>query len=461
MTSMPTSRRTFLKQSAIAGAALGFPAVLRASNLNGRVQVAAIGVDGRGHADIHSLSSHEKMKFVGFCDIDSRVFGKVDEIAPGTPHFSDFRQMYEKLGDTLDAVCVATPDHMHALPAIMAMQRGKHVYCEKPLGHTVWECRQMRLWAQKTGVVTQMGNQGHSSVEYRLATRLIREGVIGRVKEVQSWCELSGNERTRLLEPAAPGPVPKEVAWDLWIGSAPERPFSPGIYHPFAWRDWQDFGGGAALGDFGCHVLDPVFTSLGLRAPISVTADNSGINRQVWATRQTIRYEFAGNELIAGKTLNVTWSDGGLRPDKKVAKLPAELELPKTGSLFIGEKGNMVLPHLAGPRFYPAENFKEFAYPKDVKGRNHWHDWIDAILAGTKTTDSFDYAGLLTETVQLGNVATRAVKPPTPKRGSNLVAPKEANALKWDSAAFRFTNSEAANALLTKTYRAGWAVPAA
>jgi len=456
-----SSRRTFLKQSALAGAAIGFPAVLRAADLNSRVQIAAIGVDGRGHADIHSTASHPKVKFVGFCDIDRSVFGKADQIAPGTPHFSDFRQMYDQLGDKFDAVIVAVPDHMHALPAITAMQRGKHVYCEKPLAHTVWECRQMSLWAKKSGVVTEMGNQGHSAVEYRLATRLIREGVIGRVKEVHSWCALTGNERTRLLEPPAPGPVPPEVAWDLWIGSAPFRPYSPGVYHPFAWRDWQDFGGGAALGDFGCHVLDPVFTSLGLKAPLSVAADSSGINRHVWPTMETIRYAFAGNEFIAGKTLNVTWTDGGLRPEKKVAKLPPELELPKTGSIFVGEKGNMVLPHLGGPRLYPADKYKDFAYPKDIKGLNHWHIWVDAILGGPKPTDDFAYGGLLAETVQLGNLATRAARPPAPKRGSNAQAAREENVLQWDTDALRFTNSESANALLTKKYRAGWQVPAA
>jgi len=459
--SAATTRRTFLKHSAVAGAALGFPAVLRAASPNSRVQVAAIGVDGRGHADIHSLSDHAKLKFVGFCDIDSRAFARVDKIAPGTPHFSDLRQMYEKLGDTLDAVVVATPDHMHALPSILAMQRGKHVYCEKPLAHTVWECRQMRLWAKKSGAVTQMGNQIHSSVEYRLATRLIREGVIGKVKEVHSWSTLTGNERTRLLEPPAAGPVPPEVNWDLWVGGAPMRPYAPGVYHPFAWRDWQDFGGGAALGDFGCHVLDPVYTSLGLKAPTSVAADHSGINRHVWPTMQTIRYVFPGNELTAGASLNVTWSDGGLRPERKLARMPTDLELPKTGSLFVGEKGNMVLPHVGGPRLYPVENFKEFVYPKDIKGLNHWHGWVDAILAGTKTTDSFDYAGLLTETVQLGNVAARASRPPTPKRGTNAPGARDANTLKWDSENLRFTNNDAANALLTKTYRRGWEVPAA
>jgi hypothetical protein len=176
---------------------------------------------------------------------------------------------------------------------------------------------------------------------------------------------------------------------------------------------------------------------------------------------ETIRYVFPGNEQTLGKTLNVTWSDGGIRPEKKLGKLPPEIELPKTGSLFIGEKGNMVLPHPGGPRFYPAENFKDFKYPKDIPGMNHWHKWIDAIIAGEKSNNDFAESGLLAETVQLGNVATRAVRLPTPKRGNNAPDASKAFALMWDSENLRFTNSEAANKLLTKTYRPGWEVPAA
>jgi len=366
--------------------------------------------------------------------------------------------MLEKLGDTVDAVIVATPDHLHALAAVEAMRRGKHVYCEKPLAHTVWECRQLRLWAEKTGVVTQMGNQIHSSVEYRLATRLIRDGVIGKVKEVHSWLALTGNERTRLLEPPASGPVPQGVDWDLWLGGAPHRPFAPRVYHPFAWRDWQDFGSGA-LGDFGAHIFDPVFTALGLTAPLTVSADHSGINRHIWPTLETVRYVFPGTAFTAGPTLPLTWSDGGLRPSRKLAQLPPELDLPQHGSLFIGEKGNLVLPHVGGPRLYPVENFAGFVYPKDIKGLNHHHTWIDAILEGGRTSAGFHYAGPLSETVQLGNVATRVALPPSPKRGSNVAT--QAPALAWDAAQLRITNHPAAQALLTKTYRPGWAVPAA
>ena len=366
--------------------------------------------------------------------------------------------MLEKLGDTVDAVIVATPDHLHALAAVEAMRRGKHVYCEKPLAHTVWECRQLRLWAEKTGVVTQMGNQIHSSVEYRLATRLIRDGVIGKVKEVHSWLAFTGNERTRLLEPPASGPVPQGVDWDLWLGGAPHRPFAPRVYHPFAWRDWQDFGSGA-LGDFGAHIFDPVFTALGLTAPLTVSADHSGINRHIWPTLETVRYVFPGTAFTAGPTLPLTWSDGGLRPSRQLAQLPPELDLPQHGSLFIGEKGNLVLPHVGGPRLYPVENFTGFVYPKDIKGLNHHHAWVDAILTGGRTSAGFHYAGPLSETVQLGNVATRVALPPSPKRGSNVAT--RAPALAWDAAALRITNHPAAQALLTKTYRPGWEVPAA
>jgi predicted dehydrogenase len=459
-TSLPTtSRRTFLKQAALAGAALGFPAILSASRPNSRVQVAAVGVEKMGHNDVHNVASHEKAKHVAFCDVDSTHFARADKVTPGVPHFKDFRAMLEKLGDTIDAVSVSTPDHMHALIAIEAMKRGKHVYCQKPLAHTVWEARQMRLWAAKTGVVTQMGNQIHSRIEYRLATRLIHDGVIGKVKEVHSWQGSAGNSQTWLLEPPEPGPVPAGLDWELWIGGAPSRPYAPDVYHPAAWRDWQDFGGGI-LGDFGCHILDPVFTALGIKAPLSVVAKNSGINRHVWPTFQTIQYVFPGNERTAGATLNVTWTDGGVQPDRKLAQMPPELDLPKSGSLFIGEKGNLVLPHVGGPRLYPVENFAGFVYPKDMTGLNHWHRWVDAIVAGTKTSDGFDYAGPLTETVQLGNVATRVARSPG-KRRAKGAGPAEPNVLLWDAENCRITNDTKANALLTKTYRQGWEVPPA
>jgi predicted dehydrogenase len=455
-----TTRRHFLQQSAAATAALGFPAVLRAASPNSMVQVAAVGVNGMGFSDLSSISSHEKVKYVGFCDVDTQRFDKADAAVPGVPHWQDFREMFDKLGDQVDAVNIAIPDHMHAKVAIEAMKRGKHVYCQKPLARTVWEVRQMRLWAEKKGVITQMGNQIHSSTEYRLGTQLIKDGAIGKVKEVLSWVGVTGNERTRLLEPPPPGPVPSHLNWDLWVGGAPMRDFAPGAYHPFVWRDWQDFGDGA-LGDFGCHILDPVFTALGLEAPLSVVADNSGFNHQVWPVNETVRWVFPGNELTAGKTLNVTWTDGGIKPARQLAKMPPELDLPPSGSVFIGEKGNVVLPHVAGPRLYPQENFTGFAYPKMEKIPSHWHRWINGILENKQTSDGFHFSGWVAETVQLGNVATLVATHAAGQKGGQVVAGEGVVPLQWDAANLKFPNLPEAEKHLTRTYRAGWEVEAA
>lgn len=447
-----TDRRSFLKNSALAATAVAFPAVVRSANPNSKFQVVSVGANGMAFSDIKNIGAHPSVQYVGFCDIDSTRFDQVDKAFPGVAHFSDFREMFEKLGDKIDGVNVGIPDHMHAKVAIDAMRLKKHVYCQKPLAHTVWECRQMRLEAEKAGVTTQMGNQIHSAVEYRLGTRLIKEGAIGKIKEVHSWVSVTGNERNKRLDPAPGAPVPKHVKWDLWIGCAPMREYAP-CYHPFIWRDWQDFGGGA-LGDFGCHILDPVFTALGLNAPLTISAQNSGINRQIWPTTEVIEYVFPGNDLIAGKTLKVTWSDGGLRPDRKLAQMPGDLDLPKSGSLFIGEAGNMVLAHVAGPRMYPLEKFQGFKYPKE-ETRNHWHTWVDASMKGEKTSDGFHYAGPLAETVQLGNVATRVAVGAIDQRTGSLQEPK---VLQWDAANMKFPNMPDAEKLLTKKYRKGWAI---
>lgn len=450
----------FIRQSAAAGAVLGFPAVLRAVSPNSNVQIVAVGLGGRGSGDARAFSNHPRAKIVGLCDVDTETFAPVDALLPApAPHFGDFRAMFDQLGDRFDAVTIATPDHMHALVAIEAMRRGKHVYCQKPLSHTVWESRQMRLWAEKTNVITQLGNQNHSALAYRLATRLIREGAIGKVREIHSWVRYTGNEHTSLIEPPPPQPVPSYLDWDRWVGCAPMCPYTD-AYHPFTWRDWQAFGGGA-LGDWGCHILDPVFTSLGLTAPLSVVSENSGLNRHVWPTREKVRYVFPGNALTAAATLPLTWSDGGLRPDRKLAKLPGNLDLPGSGSLFIGEKGNMVLGHVSAPRLYPLEDFKDFRYPKDVEGFNHWRIWVDAILAGRKTSGGFEYGGPLTEAALLGNVAAHFAGRPSNRRLSAERQPEGPALLQWDAAKCRFTNHEKANALVTKIYRSGWQVPAA
>jgi predicted dehydrogenase len=229
---------------------------------------------------------------------------------------------------------------------------------------------------------------------------------------------------------------------DLWLGAAPERPFAPDVYHPFKWRDWQDFGSGA-LGDFGCHILDPVFGALKLTAPLTVSAENSGTTKEVWPGPETVTFTFPGTQYTAGSEIKIIWRDGGLKPPRELAQLPDGVQLPGGGSLFIGEEGTMVLPHVGMPSLYPQDKFAKYEKPT-VQGANHWHDWVDAVLAGSKTTDGFEYAGPLSETVQLGNIAARL----------------PGQTLQWNAAQLKFSNSAEANSLVTKTYRSGFEVKA-
>ncbi len=436
-----SSRRDFLKTGVAASAVLAAPAIVRAQTSKQELHVACIGVNGMGWSDLSQVGKHAKVKFVGFCDIDSNRFDKVDQAFPGTKHFADYREMLTELGDRVDAVLVATPDHMHAPAAMMAMSMGKHCYCQKPLTHTVWEARQMKLMAAKKDLTTQMGNQIHSNREYRLGVKLIHDGAIGKVREVHSWVGVQGRQHAGTIERPATTAVPPNVNWDLWLGAAPERPFAPEVYHPFKWRDWQDFGSGA-LGDFGCHVFDPVFGALELTAPNSIVAENAGTNREVWPGPETVTYVFPGTKRTAGDQITVVWRDGGLKPPRELAQLPEGVQLPSGGSLFIGEGGTMVLPHVGMPSLYSGG--KAVPLPEnDVQALSHWHVWVDAVIAGTKTSDGFDYAGPLTETVQLGNVA--ALLPGTK--------------LRWDAEKLTFIDGpQQANKLLTKSYRPGFEI---
>jgi len=452
---MNLDRRTFLAGCA-AGAAAACPAFVRAASLGSRLHVVGVGVDGIARTDLGRIGAHPAVTMVGLCDVDANRFGWADETFPAVRHFADYRDMFATLGDGFDAVVVDTPDHMHAPVAVAAMQMGKHVYCQKPISHTLWEARQMRGWADTAGVATQMGNQIHSATEYRLATRLIRDGAIGKVREVFSWAGVTGNERTRLFAPPPPAPVPGNLDWNLWIGGAPLRDYAP-AYHPFTWRDWQDFGGGA-LGDFGCHILDPVFTALDLTAPRTVAARNSGVNDQIWPTHQVVEYVFPGTEFTVADSLPVTWMDGGLRPSRTLARMPGDVDLPAAGSLFIGEEGCMVLRHVGLPQLYPVDRYASFVMP-EIEPRNHWHDWVEACLNGSRTTAGFHYAGPLTETVHLGNIATRLARPTINPVTGMLEEP--VGPLTWDAATMRFAGRPDADRLVSKSYRNGFDVPAA
>ena len=436
-------RRQFLTQSAVAATTLlAMPPFLRAATLQQELHVAAIGVNGMGWSDLSSIGSHAKVKFVGFCDIDKARFDKADAAFPGVPHFADYRQLLADIGDKIDAVIVSTPDHMHAPIAMAAMKLGKHVYCQKPLTHTVWESRQMRLMAEKKQLTTQMGNQIHSAAEYRLGVKLIQDGTIGKVREVHSWVGVQGRQYCNRTDRPAEAPVPEGIDWNLWLGAAAERPFAADVYHPFKWRDWQDFGSGA-LGDFGCHILDPVFTALGIRSPVSIEAQNEGTTSEVWPGPETVTFEFPGTERTVDGTIKLIWRDGGLKPPKELAQMPEGTDLPGAGSIFIGEGGVMILPHVGKPWLYPQSKFANFAMP-EVQGTSHWHDWVDAVIAGKKTTDGFEYAGPLSETVQLGNIAARLP-------GAKLL---------WNADKMEINGHDKAASMLTKSYRPGFEVEA-
>lgn len=433
------SRRHFLQTVAGVGTltALNWSHVFGA---NERLRVASVGVSGKGWSDVTSVAGSPRVEVVALCDVDAspRFMGRAAEKFPHAKRFTDYRRLFEQSRD-FDAVIVSTPDHMHAPIALPAMQLGKHLFCQKPLTHTVYEARQMQLAAKKHRLITQMGNQIQSHEAYRTAVKLVRDGVIGKVKEVHSW--QSGKMGWMLADdrPAGTDPVPESLHWDDWLGVAPSRPYKAQLYHSFNWRAWQDYSNGQ-LGDFGCHILDPVFMALALTAPTSVRAEAPAINREVWTKQATVHYEFPGTAYTAGKTLKLTWYDGEKQyPPREAHGLPESYKLPGSGSVLLGEKGSLVIPHVAMPKLFPEEKFAGFKI-ETVPAVNHYTSWADACRGEGKTTSSFDYAGPLTEAVLLGSIAIRV-------RGETL---------QWNQTDLKITNSAAANALLTKLYRKGW-----
>jgi len=436
------SRRQFLHNATAASGVAALTALSwsRAFGANERLRVVSVGVGGKGWSDLTSVAASPQVEMVALCDVDEGkpFLGRAAEKFPHAKRFTDWRRLFETARD-FDAVTVSTPDHMHTPIALPALQLRKHVFCQKPLTHTVFEARQMRLATAKYGVVTQMGNQIQSHSAYRTAVKLVHDGVIGKVKEVHSW--QSGKMYWILVDdrPAGADPVPDQLHWDEWLGVAPARPYKAKVYHSFNWRAWQDYSNGQ-LGDFGCHILDPVFMALRLTAPLAVRAEAPAINHEVWTKRATVGYEFPSTEHTAGTTLRLTWYDGeGHLPPREALGLPESYKLPGSGSVLVGEKGTLVIPHVASPKLFPEEKFAGFKMEM-VPARDHYISWADACRGEGKTTSSFDYSGPLTETVLLGSVAIRV--------------PGET--LTWSATDLKVTNSAQANALLTKSYRKGW-----
>ena len=438
-----SSRRTFVKQLALGGSALALPALSysRVYGANERLSLASIGTGGKGQSDLDGVAASPAVQVTALCDIDSsrKHLGWAAEKYSKAVTIADWRELMDK-SKLFDAVTVSTPDFMHAPISMVAMQLGKHVFCQKPLTHTVFEARQMRLAAAKYKVVTQMGNQIQSHTDYRTAVAWVHQGAIGKVKEVHSWQGSKPTWPRAINRPEGKDPIPAHVRWDLWQGVAAERPYKEGMYHAFNWRGWQAYGSGQ-LGDFGCHILDPVFKALKLTAPLELTASAPQLLPESWTDRAEVRYKFPATEYTVGPTINVTWYDAvGVTPPRENLKhLPADFKLPVSGSVLVGETGSLVIPHWAAPKLFTQDGQLKDSLPK-VESVDHYVQFADACRGEGQTTSLFEYAGPLTETVLLGTVAIRVPE----------------KLLKWNSETMRVTNMPAADQWLTKPYRTGW-----
>jgi len=451
-----TTRRNFLRGTAAAIAAFEIvPAHVLAVDgktpPSGKLNIAGVGVGGMGRNNLKKMSAEN---IVALCDVDTEYAAKTFKDHPKAVVFNDFREMLDKQKD-IDAVLIATPDHLHATVAMACMRNGKHVYVQKPMAHSVHEVRVLTEAARQYKVMTQMGNQGHSGEGVRLICEWIWAGAIGDVREVHAWTNRpvwpQGIEVDR---PTETPPVPKTLDWDKWIGPAPMRPYHP-TYLPERWRAWWDFGTGS-LGDLGCHILDPAFWALKLKYPTSVEGCISTYWEGFWKNtkpknenypRSTIaRFKFPARETMPA--LDLTWWDGGLMPPR-----PEELEEGKPmgdsdgGLLFIGDKGKLMCGcYGKKPHLIPGDKMAAFQHPPKTIERipdgedGHERDWIRACKDGKPACSNFDYAGPFAETVVMGNLAVRF-----PNRR-----------LLWDGEKTQVTNDADANEYVRRVYRDGW-----
>jgi len=400
-----------------------------------KLNIAGIGVGGRGAGDLGAVGSEN---IVALCDVDQRRAADTFKRYPRAARYSDFRRMLDKEDKNIDAVIVATPDHVHAVATMAAIKRGKHVYCEKPLAHSIYEVRRVTEAAREAGVATQLGNQGQASEGTRLVEEFIVADGIGPVREVHSWSNRPISPRG-IDRPKDTHPVPEGLDWDLWLGPAPKRPYHP-CYLPFSWRGWWDFGTGV-LGDIGCHQMAPIFRALKLGYPTSVEACSSGVNSETAPLASIVRYDFPAR---AGfPAMKLSWYDGGLMPPRP-AELPSGLRFGNADdNLCIGETGKML-----GHRLLPEARSQEYGKPPRILPRSpgHHREWIDACKGGKPAGSNFNVLGPLTEVVLLGNIALRT--------GQTLY--EKGLKLNYDGPGMKVTNLPEANEYIRCEYRDGW-----
>jgi predicted dehydrogenase len=408
-----------------------------------KLNLATIGAGGRAADDIVELKSEN---IVALCDVDWASAADSFKRYPKAQRYKDFRIMLEK-EKGIDAVLVATPDHIHAVATMAALRHGKPVYCEKPLTRTIHEARRVATFARESKLATQMGNQGMAFEGNRRIKEWLADGVIGPVREVHVWSDRPTHRGKLPLywpqgveRPTDTPPVPETLAWDLWLGPAPSRPYHT-AYVPFKWRGWWDFGSGG-LGDMGIHNLAPVFDALKLGAPLSVYASSTPVFKETVPHACCVHYEFAARGDLPAVKLH--WYDGGILPSRP-EELEADHELdPEDGIIFVGDKGKMLVEGWGGerPRLLPEKRNREYQRPAATLPRSigHHAEWIKACKEGTPTASNFGVAGPLTEAVLLGSVCVHV-------GGERLV---------WDPQALKVANSDEANALLHYDYRRGW-----
>jgi predicted dehydrogenase len=441
-----SSRRQFLATAASTAFAVPFVTTgLRAVSPNGKLRHAAIGGGGQSWSDINSFSTHPKFELAAVCDVDTSRFDEVKKKFPDVKCYQDYRELLEKEGDSIDSVNVSIPDHMHGPVGMAAMAKGKHLYGQKPLAQNLWECRQLMLRAREKKVMTQMGIQVSSMFAERLAVALIQDGAIGKVKEAHTYSFKGWGDMGEV--PKKSDTPPANLDWDKWLGPAADRPFiGGGYYHPGNWRKRRDFGTGT-LGDMGCHMFSGWFRALDLAAPISVKSTGTPPpNEANWAVNGRVEYTFAGTKFTEGQSVKVTWTDGHHKPPAEVIELlrtsPDKNPEVDQGTIYIGTEGVLYASHMQTPQLFPRDKFKGYKYPK-LEPRDHYHEFINCCLnGGALPSANFDYAAPLTEAVLLGCLAS--------------VFPNQE--LTWDSPGLKIPNSDAANALVKRSYRKGWEI---
>lgn len=425
------SRRDFLKGSAAAGAGFLFLKDSRlafGSEANDKLNIAIIGCGGKGGDNLGNVSSQN---IVALCDTREGVALGTRERYKDAKVYADFRRMLDDMHNQIDAVVVSTPDHTHAPASIMAMQMGKHVYCEKPLTHNIYEARLMRETARRYKVATQMGNQGTSHTGLREAVEIMRAGELGKIKEVHIWSNRpvwpQGVER-----PMDTPEVPADLSWDLWLGPAPERPYHP-CYQPFNWRGWIDFGTGA-IGDMGCHTMNMPFMALKLSNPISVVAQSFEKTAESYPKGSIIQYTYEGKDMLQPRKL--VWYDGNRRPPAHI--LPGR-GMPGSGCVIIGDKRRLFTADDYGANYEITPGDFQKPAPSLPRSPGHYVEWINACKGGPAAMSNFDYASALTEFALLGNLAVLVDEP-----------------VYWDIERMKAINCPKADYYINTPYRKGW-----